>query len=353
MVKTGKTKNRKKSLLSRLWKKSRPKEEIETIPVLENDRGRALELVQGENSSSNSADSTINDLNGKVHHKSAIEKFAFDHISRHLPKVPRYRGMYDQSGLHVIFESYMSTAILLTLIAFVLGLIASALILLLLRYELLLALLYSLAVGCITLAISMSAWTLYPLQRRRSLGASLEAQLPYSFGIMGVLSASGMNIERMFERMALSDSNPALSSLARRFVRNIKIFGLDTENALREVARHSPSNSFAKMLESIAVAFRTTGSVHDLIMFESTRLLTEKNDRLKKKISDLAIMAELYITLVVVGPIIFIVMLSILQLLPYSGSIPTIPIINAVVFVGIPVISVGFTLMLDSMVSRM
>ena len=354
MVKTGKAK-RRRSLFRRMRAglTRRKKRDIER--VIEQDKQQSLELLmQSESNQMSSEKPGRSRRSGKdVYSRNAIEKFAYEHISPHLPRAQRYRESFEQAGLPIIFESYASTAILLSMLAVVPGVVASALVeSLVIHSATPVVVLASAAIGAVTFGVSILLWLAYPLQRRRSFKAKLENQLPYSFGILGVLSAAGINIERMFERIAVSDSNPILANLARRFIRNIKIFGLDTESALREVARHSPSASFAKMLDSIAVAFKTSGSVHELIMFESTRLLAEKSDKLKKKIGDLAIMAELYITLVVVGPIIFIVMLSILQLLPYSGSLPSIPIINALVFVGIPVISIGFVLMLDSIVSK-
>jgi hypothetical protein len=63
-------------------------------------------------------------------------------------------------------------------------------------------------------------------------------------------------------------------------------------------------------------------------------------------------MAELYITLVVVGPIIFIVMMAIFGILPAGGLPDPISIINLLVFIGIPVLSIMFVLLLDSVVSK-
>lgn len=353
-MKTGKTKRR--SFFSRIRGGSRRRRKRNIERVIEQDKQRSLELLVHSEQSQMSSEKKSRPKKGPikdVYSRNALEKFAYDRISPLLPNIPRYKEAFEQAGLSIIYESYISTAILLSIIAMGPTAAVSLFVLsLVFHLAALVAIIESIALGAATFVVSLALWLVYPLQRRRSFKAKLESQLSYSFGILGVLSAGGINIERMFERIAVSDSNPILASLARRFIRNIKIFGLDTETALREVARHSPSASFAKMLDSIAVAFKTTGSVHDLIMFESTRLLSEKSDKLKKKIGDLAIMAELYITLVVVGPIIFIVMLSILQLLPYSGSLPSIPIINALVFIGIPVISIGFALMLDSMVSR-
>ena len=167
-----------------------------------------------------------------------------------------------------------------------------------------------------------------------------------------MLASAGINLERLFERIASSESNPGPADLAKRFLRNIRVFGMDTESALTEVAEHCPSEAFAKMLDSISVAHKTTGSIHYLVMFESSRLLQEKRDKLRKTIGSLAVMAELYITLVVVGPIIFIVMMAIFGILPAGGLPQPISIINLIVFIGIPVLSVMFVLLLDSVVAK-
>jgi Flp pilus assembly protein TadB len=282
-----------------------------------------------------------------------LQKFAYLHLSPSLPTLPGYRDAYEQAGLPLIYESYLSTALLLSFIAslptFALSLFFENRIL---KIPLLLSAIGSVVLGFVAFAVSLLVWLLYPLERRRSFKSKLERQLAYSFGILGALAAAGIGVERLFERLAATETNPVLAELSRRFLRNVKVFGLDTESALREVAAHSPSVAFSKMLESMAVAFRTTGSMHDLVMFESNRLFAEKKDKLKKNVSDLAVMAELYITLVVVGPIIFIVMLTIFTILPTNLLSPVI-LINVLVFLGIPLISVAFTLLLDSMVGRM
>jgi archaeal flagellar protein FlaJ len=291
----------------------------------------------------------------EVHKLNVLQKFAYNHLSPSLPTLPGYRDAYEQAGLPLVYESYLASAFLLSLIVAIPTLAISLVFEnRTLKIPLLLSSLGSVILAFVAFAISMLVWLLYPLERRRSFKAKLERQLAYSFGILGALSASGIGVERLFERLAATETNPVLAELARRFLRDVKVFGLDTETALHEVATHSPSVAFSKMLDSMAVAYRTTGSMHDLVMFESTRLFSEKKDKLKKNVSDLALMSELYITLVVVGPIIFIVMLTIFMFLPTGSSLPSpIILINILVFLGIPSISAGFILLLDSMVGRM
>lgn len=287
--------------------------------------------------------------------RTGFEKFAYNLLSTRLPGFEEFRDSYAQSGTPVIFESYISTGFLLSCLAAIPALAISLLleVKLLPRAPFPLLIVGSIVFAGIVFGTGLVLWLSYPIMRRRGYRSKLENQLAYSFGILGVLAAAGMNLERLFERIATSESNPVLADLANRFLRNIRVFGLDTQTALTEVSRHSPSEAFAKMLGSIGVAHKTTGSIHDLVMFESARLLQEKRDKLRKTIGSLAVMAELYITVVVVGPIIFIVMFAIFSVLPGGKhEINPVSFINLIVFIGVPVLSVMFVLLLDSAVAK-
>ena len=289
-----------------------------------------------------------------VRTRNALERVSYKLLSTHLPGFEELRETYSQSGLPLIFEAYISSGFLLSLLVMI-PIFAISLIVEIRLYPrsfILLPIIGSVILSGVAFGLVLVIWLSYPIIKRRSGKAKLEGQLAYSFGILGVLAAAGINLERLFERIASSESNPVLADLAKRFLRNIRVFGMDTESALREVAEHCPSEAFAKMLDAISVAHTTTGSIHDLVMFESSRLLQEKRDKLRKTIGSLAVMAELYITLVVVGPIIFIVMMAIFGILPAGGLPNPISIINLLVFIGIPVLSVMFVLLLDSVVAK-
>jgi len=289
-----------------------------------------------------------------VRSNNTLVRLAYSLLANHIPRLTEFRKAYSQSGISLIYDAYLSTGILVSCFAGIGALTISLLVELLTipRPSIVLSLVGSLVLCGITFGIAFFLWLSYPTLRRRTYKSKLENHLAYSFGILGVLAAAGMGLDRLFERIAMSESNVVLASLASRFLRNVKVFGMDTEAALVDVAEHSPSQSFARMLDSISVAYKTTGSIHNLVMFESSRLLQEKSDKLRKTIGSLAVMAELYITLVVVGPIIFIVMMAIFGLLPAGGLPNPISIINLIVFIGIPILSMMFVLLLDSVVAK-
>ena len=289
-----------------------------------------------------------------VRSRNPLSLRAYSLLGGRLPTIPEYKEVYEQAGMPLVYEAYLSTGILIAFMTIIPTFIVSYLLetKFFPRAPLIVPIVGSVVLSFVLFSTVILLWLVYPIIRRRGLKSDLENHLAYYFGILGVLAAAGMTLDRLFEKIASSESNAVLAELAKRFLRNVRLFGLDSETALQEVALHSPSQAFAGMLESIAVAYKTTGSIHDLVMFESSRLLQDKSDNLRRSVASLSVMADLYITLVVVGPIIFIVMLAIFGLLPTGGLPDPIFLINLIVFIGIPVLSIVFTILLDSVVTK-
>ncbi len=272
-----------------------------------------------------------------------------------LPYFKSYTEMFMQSGINVAFEVYLARVffiwVVLQIASFIVLLQFHRSVIGLMQLPSFLA---SLTLSSIISGLMMLLALVYPLYRRRVHRKGIDAQLPYSFGFIGVLASAGMSTERLFERASEVETNPFLSDLIRRFVRNVKIFGMDTEKALRDMIIHSPSIHLARLLEGMSVAAKTTGSFKDLLLFEARRLLSMKRDQLRKTLATLTVLGELYVALLVVGPIIFVIMLSVLSLLGGSGGLPisSIDQMNLVVFLGIPVAGSVFLILLDSVVGK-
>jgi len=193
----------------------------------------------------------------------------------------------------------------------------------------------------------------YPLYRIRTSKSTLDTELPYLFGLAGTLALTGMPIERLFHKLSQVQTNPILKDLTSRFVRNMNLFGMDTESALVDVAEHSPSDAFSKAIRSVNVVFKKTGNFSDLFLFHAKKMLGVRRNKLKRSIQSLTMIGEIYIALLVVSPLVGVIMLAMLSLLVGdSSNLPLSPVdqINLVVFVGLPVLGTGFLVFLDSAV---
>ena len=181
--------------------------------------------------------------------------------------------------------------------------------------------------------------------------AKIENDLVYSLSYMTVLSASGVSLERIMKRVSEVEENPPLRQLAKKFMMNIALFGFDVTSALKDISRRSPSEILKKLMDSMNNTVQTSGDLKGLLTYEVKRQLQRKRDGLKKTMGTLTYLGEMYVTLMVVAPILFILMLTILSIIgsgPFGSS--SILQLNLIVFFGIPLIATGFMIVLDTVV---
>jgi archaellum biogenesis protein FlaJ (TadC family) len=199
-----------------------------------------------------------------------------------------------------------------------------------------------------SLVVSMVFFA-YPLYRRDQRKKEIDTNLVYTAGYMGVLAAGGISAERIFERVIQVERRVSIRDLARRFIANIRVFGLDVVSSLDDVSRHSPSEVFSKLLVGMTNTLKTSGDMKSLLTFETERLLHAKREQLKKILNTLLGLGEVYIAGVVMGPITFIVMITILSIMGnVAFGISPVMQLNLIVFFGIPMISLVFIVVLNS-----
>jgi len=271
-------------------------------------------------------------------------------FKRFMPEFQAFKQVYRKSGISMMYELYLSLMFLVSILVFVSSFVVAAL---------LHSILFSLTPFQFILAVLVSSWTtslvalilfiLYPLYRRRQRAKKIDANLVYTAGYMGVLSAGGLSIERILERVTEVEQRPSIRDLSVRAIRNIKMFGLDVASSLKDVAVHSSSEIFSKLLIGVINTIKTSGDLKGLLMFEFKSLLQVKRDQLKRTLGTLTYIGEIYITAMIVSPIVIIIMLTILSILGGSAfGLSPVTQLNLLVFMGIPLIAAVFIIILDA-----
>lgn len=260
------------------------------------------------------------------------------------------RQTYDQSGISRLYESYVALMLFSSLVAFVSAFVAGALLHYFLFSLTVLQFLVAVLMLSIVAALVVSVlFVVYPVYRRNQRKEEIDSSLVYTAGYMGVLAAGGISVERIFDRVIQVERHRAIKDLARRVITDVKVFGLDIVSSLGDVIRHSPSEIFAKLLIGITNTLKTSGDLKALLTFETERLLHAKREQLKKTLNTLLGLGEVYIAGVVMGPITFIVMITILSIMGnVTFGISPVMQLNLIVFFGIPMISLIFVVVLNS-----
>ncbi len=268
--------------------------------------------------------------------------------------LPLFKGLdvtLQKSRIKVHFKAYVSsiilTALLLSFSALVLVPMA---LLFIFRFSLVSSLLFgigaSLFAGCLTVIGFYS----YPIYRADSLKRSLEDGLPFTAGYMSILAGAGVLPGFIFRSIAQVDSSLAVSSEARDIVRDIELFGFDVISALEAASERTPSERFKELLEGLVATIHSGGSLAKYLRDRSRQYMKLKRIALRRFSDTLAVLAEFYVTLIVAGSLIFVVMLSVMAMLGGGGSGLLDPslLLHLLTYVGLPIGSVVFLIILDT-----
>jgi archaellum biogenesis protein FlaJ (TadC family) len=265
-------------------------------------------------------------------------------------RVVLLKQAYEQSGLSRLYESYVALMLFASLVTFVLVFVVGVLFhYFVLKLGMLQVFEAVIPLSMVASLVVSMVFFAYPLYRRDQRKKEIDTNLVYTAGYMGVLAAGGISAERIFERVIQVERRVSIRDLARRFIANIRVFGLDVVSSLDDVSRHSPSEVFSKLLVGMTNTLKTSGDMKSLLTFETERLLHAKREQLKKILNTLLGLGEVYIAGVVMGPITFIVMITILSIMGnVAFGISPVMQLNLIVFFGIPMISLVFIVVLNS-----
>jgi flagellar protein FlaJ len=265
-------------------------------------------------------------------------------------RVALLRHVYAQSGLHKSYESYIALMLFSCSTVFVSAFVTATLMHYFI-FDVLPAqsVIAAVILSCIASITTSAIFVTYPLYRKGQRRKEIDANLVYTVGYMEVLSAGGISIERIFERVIQVERRISIRDLANGLMTDVRIFGLDVVSALQDAMLHSPSEIFSKLLAGITNTLKTSANLKDLLTFESQRLLHEKREQLKKTLNTLTAFGEIYITGIVIAPIVFIVMITILSVMGnVAFGLSPIAQLNLLVFFGIPALSAACIVILNS-----
>lgn len=192
-----------------------------------------------------------------------------------------------------------------------------------------------------------------PFYLKKSRQARIDSALPYAVGYMASLAGAGVSVERLIYEAAAVEGEKELAREFKLIVRDIELFNIDTATALERAAERSPSVSFKVFLTGLRDTFITSGDLKEYAMFMARRLLEDKMTALRGISNSLALIGEMYVTMMVAAPLIMIVMMVVMSLLGGSvAGIPPLLLIFIVTLIVIPVSAISVLIMIDSVLSR-
>ena len=270
--------------------------------------------------------------------------------SRLFPLFKDLDASLKKSGMKSNFKAYVSTTILASLLLSAsIMIVVPVLLFFILKLSLFIALLFGVGVSLLAGAITVIAFYAYPSYRADSLKRELEDDLPFTAGYMAILAGAGVPPDFIWRSLAQVGASLAVSNVARNVVRDVELFGFDIISALETTSKRTPSERFKELIEGFISVVHSGGNLVKYLRNRSQQYMKLKQLALKRFSDSLAVLAEFYVTLMVAGSLIFVVMLAVMAMLggggfgPFSSRL----LLQLLTYLGLPIGSIVFLVILD------
>lgn len=208
---------------------------------------------------------------------------------------------------------------------------------------------YGLALSLVIAAAMMIGFYIYPeiLIRRRS--SKIEDKLPFATMYLSTLAGTGTSVPKLFRVLSEVEEYGEVTKEASKISRDIETFNMDTNQALRKAAERTPSREFKELMWGMNHVMTSGGSLRSFLQERSDRLMEDYRRQVEDFAEKLSLLVEMYITVVIVGSIIFTSMSVVLS--SFGGMDPNFIVTLQVlsIFIGLPLISGMFILLVSGM----
>lgn len=273
--------------------------------------------------------------------------------------LPLFRDLdlnLQKAGLKVNFKAYVSLTIFATfLTALTVLVFIPCVVVFAFNIPVLPAILFGVGGSLFSCAFSIIGFYVYPIYRADKLKRELEDELPFTTGYMAILASAGVPPEKIFHSLSNLNVPLAASTEVKNIVTDINLFGLDVISALEKASKRTPSEKFQEMLEGFIATIHSGSNLAAYLREKSRQYMRLKRIRLKKFSDTLSILAEFYVALLITGPLLLVIMLAVMEMMGGGalwGTLEPNLMLNILTYMGIPLGSIMFLIILDAVTPK-
>ena len=256
-----------------------------------------------------------------------------------------------QSGLKINFKAYVSLTVLASLlISLSVAVVLPVVLFFVSNVPLESAILFGFGGALFTSAFSVIGFYLYPVYCADKHKRELDDELPFTTGYMAILANAGVSPEKIFHSLSNLNVPLAASTEAKEVVKNINLFGLDVISALEKASSRTPSEKFRETIEGIISTIHTGGNLGGFLRQKFKTAMKLKRLSLKKYADSLSVLSEVYVALLLTGPLLLVIMVSVMSVLGGGelGMLSPDLLLSLLTYLLIPVCAVIFLIILDA-----
>lgn len=257
------------------------------------------------------------------------------------------------SGVSTSVEKYFESSARAITIAFLTSLVLSYLALskfLPIAISLVAAALFSLL---IVLPLAMAMMIYVPAIMYKSRGETLESKAIHMLTALSLLAASGQTIYDVFESLPkVLGRDYKLFWVEIDLAKSLMATGTPVDQALREVARMTPSPTIRELFLSLSSLASIGAGVVELIHGLTERYVVKHGLRVERSVEVLNVYMEIYVAIALLLPMLTGTFAAVLMLAPTVAGIPFDAFMVLVTLILVPIVSIVVVIMADVVVSR-
>lgn len=209
---------------------------------------------------------------------------------------------------------------------------------------------YGLIISLISGTVTLVGFYLYPSIIMKSRASKIRDTLPFAAMYLSTLAGTGTSLPKLFKVLSEVDEYGEVAKEAERISRDIETFNMDTSEALKNAAERTPSEDFKNLMWGMNHTLTSGGSLRSFLRERSEALMNDYRRRVEEFSETLSLLVEMYITVVIVGSIIFTSMSLVMSSFSPNMSAAMIVRIQVLsIFIGLPFISGMFILLVSGL----
>ena len=267
------------------------------------------------------------------------------------PYIPYFESIktdLQHANIPLSLTEYVYTMFFLLLLIFIIEFPLIVIITTLLLKSALTAFLFSFTMTIIIELGMFFIFYTYPSYTATTRKKNIETSLSFATTYMSTIASSGAPPSTMFKVLSKFKEYGEISKEAEKINRDVEAFGMDLTSAIRKTAGRTPSSELKELLWGMDTILTTGGNMSDFLHEKSKGFMAEYKRRLEQYSQTLSMLIEVYLTVILVGSIFFVIMSALMSI--FSGGGDTNLFMSflqfVIVFIVLPVVSVGFIVMI-------
>jgi archaellum biogenesis protein FlaJ (TadC family) len=215
--------------------------------------------------------------------------------------------------------------------------------------DIVLAIMFSFTLNIVIVLIVFFIFYTYPSMVAGKRKRDIESALPFATTYMATIASSGAPPITMFKVLSQFKEYGEVSREAEKIYNDVEAFGMDLVGSIRKTASRTPSEELKELLWGLDNVLTSGGNIGDFLHEKSRLFISEYRRKLEQYSRTLSLLIEIYLTLVLVGSILFVIITALMSILGGGGMGSYLSFIQfLVIFIVLPFMSTGFIILIRS-----